>query len=88
MRRDGRLASLRPRELALLEFLAMHPGRAFSREKLLKHVWRGVSANERVVDVHVYWLRSKIERDTPNTMAASNLAISDPSNVNEPPTSR
>lgn len=42
IRRDGRLASLRPRELALLEFLAMHPGRSFSREELSKHVWHGV----------------------------------------------
>ena len=66
IRRDGRLASLRPRELALLEFLAMHPGRAFSREELLKHVWHDVSANERVVDVYVYWLRAKIELDPAN----------------------
>lgn len=68
IRRDGRLSSLRPRELALLEFLAMHPGRAFSREELLKHVWHDVGANERVVDVYMFWLRAKIERDPANPL--------------------
>jgi DNA-binding response OmpR family regulator len=63
IRRDGRLMSLRPKELALLEFLAMHPGRAFNREELLRHVWGDTLANERTVDVYVFWLRAKIERD-------------------------
>jgi DNA-binding response OmpR family regulator len=66
IRREGRLASLRPRELALLEFLAMHPGRAFTREELLTHVWHDPAGNERLVDVYVYWLRTKIERDPAN----------------------
>jgi DNA-binding response OmpR family regulator len=63
IRRDGHLISLRPRELALLEFLAMHPGRAFTREELLKHVWHDAVGHGRMVDVYVFWLRSKIERD-------------------------
>jgi DNA-binding response OmpR family regulator len=63
IRRDGHLISLRPKELALLEFLAMHPGRAFTREELLKHVWHDAVGHERIVDVYVFWLRSKIERD-------------------------
>ncbi|HEX7613208.1 MAG TPA: response regulator transcription factor [Candidatus Limnocylindrales bacterium] len=104
IRRDGRLAFLRPRELALLEFLAMHPGRAFSREELIRHVWHGVGANERVVDVYVYWLRAKIELDPANPTHlvtvrgsgylfdppedASSSPGATPSNVNEPPTSR
>jgi DNA-binding response OmpR family regulator len=58
--------SLRPKELALLEFLAMHPGRAFTREELLKHVWHDAVGNERMVDVYVFWLRAKIERDPAN----------------------
>jgi DNA-binding response OmpR family regulator len=66
IRKDGRLASLRPKELALLEFLAMHPGRAFSREELLQNVWHDATANERTVDVYVFWLRAKIERDPAN----------------------
>ena len=66
IRRGGRLISLRPKELALLEFFATHPGRAFSREELLRHVWHDSVGNERTVDVYVFWLRAKIERDTAN----------------------
>jgi len=100
IRRDGHLLSLRPKELALLEFLALHPGRAFSREELLKNVWRGVPGNERMVDVYVFWLRAKIERDPANpmhllTVRGSGYLFDPPatfedgfSNVNEPPTQR
>jgi DNA-binding response OmpR family regulator len=63
IRRDGRLMSLRPKELALLEFLALHPGRAFTREDLLRRVWHDAAGNERMADVYVFWLRAKIERD-------------------------
>jgi DNA-binding response OmpR family regulator len=66
IRRDGRLISLRPKELALLEFFAMHPGRAFSREELLRHVWHDAAGNERMVDVYVFWLRARIEEDAAN----------------------
>jgi DNA-binding response OmpR family regulator len=66
IRRDGRLISLRPKELALLEFFAMHPGRAFSREELLRHVWHDAAGNERMVDVYVFWLRARIELDAAN----------------------
>jgi DNA-binding response OmpR family regulator len=66
IRRDGRLISLRPKELALLEFFAMHPGRAFSREELLRHVWHDTDGNERMVDVYVFWLRARIELDAAN----------------------
>ena len=66
IRRGGRLISLRPKELALLEYFATHPGRAFTREELLRHVWHEPAGNERTVDVYVFWLRAKIERDTAN----------------------
>jgi DNA-binding response OmpR family regulator len=66
IRRSGRLTSLRPKELALLEFLAIHPGRAFSRGELLRNVWRESGGHERMVDVYVSWLRAKIERDPAN----------------------
>jgi DNA-binding response OmpR family regulator len=96
IRRDGHLMSLRPKELALLEFLALHPGRAFSREELLHNVWRGVTGNERMVDVYVFWLRTKIERDPANpvhlvTVRGSGYLFDPPSadeSVNEPPTRR
>ena len=66
VRRDGHLLSLRPRELALLEFLVTHPGQAFSREELVRSVWHGMAGSDRMVDVYIFWLRTKIERDPAN----------------------
>jgi DNA-binding response OmpR family regulator len=61
---DGEKLSLTPREFALLHFLMSHPGQAFTREALLDRVW-GPDAyvTPRTVDVHVRWLRTKIETD-------------------------
>lgn len=62
--RNGRAVHLRPKEYALLSLLVEHPGRAFSRGELLAIVWGpDRSADTRTVDVHVRWLRSKIEPD-------------------------
>jgi DNA-binding response OmpR family regulator len=64
LRRDRRVVHLRPKEFGLLALLATHPGRAFSRRELLDRVWgpdHGCGA--RTVDVHVRWLRAKIEPD-------------------------
>jgi DNA-binding response OmpR family regulator len=48
----------------LLHFLASHPGRVFSRTALLDKVWgKDAFVSERTVDVHVRWLRSKVEED-------------------------
>jgi two-component system OmpR family response regulator len=66
IRRGGKLLPLRPKEMALLEFLAMNPGRAFARAELLESLWHDVATHPRVVDVYVFWLRSKIERDPAN----------------------
>jgi two-component system OmpR family response regulator len=66
IRRGGKLLPLRPKEMALLEFLAVNPGRAFSRTELLERLWHDVATHPRVVDVYVFWLRSKIERDPAN----------------------
>jgi DNA-binding response OmpR family regulator len=64
VRRDGRPLHVRPKEFALLAQLAAHPGRAYSREELLRLVWgEGRLGDRRTVDVHVRWLRSKIEHD-------------------------
>jgi len=62
VRIGGRQITLTPREFELLRFLAMHPGQVFSRQVLLDRVW-GAEAyvEERTVDVHVRWLREKIE---------------------------
>ena len=62
LRRDGRLVHLRPREFDLLTVLASHPRRAYTRRQLLDQAWGpGHAADPRTVDVHMRWLRAKIE---------------------------
>jgi DNA-binding response OmpR family regulator len=64
---DGRLESLSPKEFALLYFLAKNTGQVFSRETLLDRVWgRDAFVSARTVDVHVRWLRTRIEPDPNN----------------------
>ena len=64
IRRGGRDVHLRPKEFALLALLAAHPGRVFSRRELIDRVWGpGFEGDLRTVDVHVRWIRSKIEVD-------------------------
>ena len=68
VRRAGALVHLRPKEFQLLTVLASHPGRAYTRRQLLDRVWGpDHDGDPRTVDVHVRWLRSKIEPrpDTP-----------------------
>jgi DNA-binding response OmpR family regulator len=62
LRHDGLLVHLRPREFDLLATLAAHPGRAFTRSQLMDLAWQlDGSVGPRAVDVHVHWLRAKIE---------------------------
>jgi len=62
--RNGVDLSLSPKEFELLAFLAQNPRRAFSRDHLLEKVWGyDYSGGSRTVDVHVRWLRQKIETD-------------------------
>lgn len=61
---DGAEVDLRPREFDLLAFLAARPGRVYSRDQLLQQVWGfDYAGDTRTVDVHVRWLRLKIEED-------------------------
>ena len=57
---------LTARELALLELLMRHPGRMYSRERILSNVW-GVAEDPltNVVDVYIRRLRSKIDDGQP-----------------------
>ena len=65
--RDGAALVLKPKEFDLLAFLARHRGLVFTREQLLERVWGYRYAGEsRTVDVHVHWLRHKIEPDPQN----------------------
>lgn len=62
LRRNGRTVHLRPKEFGLLAMLAAHPGRAYTRRQLLDRVWGADHEGDpRTVDVHVRWLRAKIE---------------------------
>jgi two-component system OmpR family response regulator len=65
--RAGRMLGLKPREYELLSYLIQHPNQVHSRERLLLHVWGYEFAGDtRTVDVHVRWLRGKIEPDPTN----------------------
>lgn len=55
---------LKPKEFELLHYLALNRGRALSRDKILEDVWGWDYMGEsRTVDVHMRWLRQKIEID-------------------------
>ncbi len=61
---SGESLDLRPKEYDLLAFLAGHPGRAYTRNELLDQVWgTDYFGDPRTVDVHIRWLREKIERE-------------------------
>lgn len=61
---DGKPLNLSPKEFALLYFLARHAGQVFSRETLLDRVWgRDAFVSARTVDVHIRWLRTRVEND-------------------------
>ena len=58
----GQQVELSPKEFDLLRYFVSHPNQVFSRQTLLDRVW-GADAyvEDRTVDVHVRWLREKIE---------------------------
>ncbi|MFI5693920.1 response regulator [Kribbella sp. NPDC051586] len=61
---DGKDVPLTVTEYRLLAELAQPPGRVLSRPTLLEKVWEhGYYGDERIVDVHIRRLRTKIERD-------------------------
>ncbi|HEX5572416.1 MAG TPA: response regulator transcription factor, partial [Ktedonobacterales bacterium] len=66
-RRGDRLIELPPRLFDLLLYLARRPGAVQTRGRLLEHVWGyDYAGDTRTVDVHVRWLREKIEDDPAN----------------------
>jgi DNA-binding response OmpR family regulator len=63
----GEPVPLKPKEYELLVYLVQHKGRVLSRDQLLEDVWGwDYSGGSRTVDVHVRWLREKIEEDPAN----------------------
>lgn len=64
---DGKPITLSPTELKLLFFLSRNPGRVYSRNQLLDHVWGDDTfITDRAVDVHIRRLRIQIEKDVEN----------------------
>jgi len=62
--RAGRAIELRPREFALLEYLMRNAGRVVSKTMILAHVWDyHFDPRTNVVDVLVFRLREKLDRD-------------------------
>jgi DNA-binding response OmpR family regulator len=60
--RNGQPLSLKPKEYELLVFLARHRGMVLSRDLILERVWGwDYNGGTRTVDVHIRWLREKIE---------------------------
>ena len=60
----GESVRLKPKEYDLLVFLARNQSIALSRDLILERVWGwDYSGGSRTVDVHVRWLREKIEHD-------------------------
>jgi len=61
---DGKPLQLKPKEYELFLFLAEHKGQMLSREFILERVWGwDYIGDSRTVDVHVRWLRQKIEAE-------------------------
>jgi DNA-binding response OmpR family regulator len=61
---DSAVIALKPQEYDLLLFFAEHKGQMLSREFILERVWGwDYIGDSRTVDVHVRWLRQKIEAD-------------------------
>ncbi|HVW31082.1 MAG TPA: response regulator transcription factor [Acidimicrobiia bacterium] len=67
VRRKGEEVHLTRTEFHLLCEMAASPGRMFTREMLLERVWGyGYFGDGKIVDVHIYRLRAKIEEDPAN----------------------
>lgn len=65
--RDGKPVNLTAMQFAVLAFLASHPGRVYSREQIMRHLWDGNFFGEsHAANVHIQHIRQKIEDDPKN----------------------
>jgi DNA-binding response OmpR family regulator len=63
VKRAGQSIHLTPREYALLEFLAFHPGRVVTRSMIWEHLYdEHDESTSNVVDVYIRYLRNKIDK--------------------------
>lgn len=61
---SGNRISLTPKEFSLLEYLARNAGKTVSRDRILGRVWgEDQYIDPRTLDVHIRWLREKLEED-------------------------
>ncbi|CAI8008849.1 Alkaline phosphatase synthesis transcriptional regulatory protein PhoP [Geodia barretti] len=59
---DDEDLAVKPREFSLISLLAANRGRAFTRDQILERLWgHDYIGDSRTVDVHIRWLREKIE---------------------------
>lgn len=64
---SGKEVELNPKEFELLALLLQNRGQVISREQILRKVWGyDFIGNDRTVDVHVRWIRQKLEADPEN----------------------
>lgn len=69
VRRSGQKIELQAREFSLLEFLMRHTGRVVTKTMILEHVWDySFDPQTNVVDVLVFRLRNKIDKDFPKKL--------------------
>ena len=69
VKRSGKKLDLQPREFRLLEYLMRHSGQTVTRKMLLENVWDyHFDPQTNVIDVHISRLRSKIDRDFPQSL--------------------
>ncbi|HEY3997888.1 MAG TPA: response regulator transcription factor, partial [Candidatus Xenobia bacterium] len=63
----GRPVALAPREMDLLALLMERRGTVIGREELLSQVWgENFEGEAKTLDVHIRWLREKLEQDASN----------------------
>jgi two-component system copper resistance phosphate regulon response regulator CusR len=69
VKRAGKKIELTAKEYGLLEYLATHPGRVFSRTMIIEHVWdQSFQGLTNIVDVYVRHLREKLDDPYPTKL--------------------
>jgi two-component system alkaline phosphatase synthesis response regulator PhoP len=64
IRKAGQPLNLAAKEIQLLRYLVDHRERVVTREEVLRKIWEYSSdVNSRTIDVHIAWLRQKLETD-------------------------
>jgi two-component system alkaline phosphatase synthesis response regulator PhoP len=67
VRKSGQAVNLAAKELQLLRYLVDHRDRVVTREEVLRKIWEYSSeVTSRTIDVHIAWLRQKLEPDPQN----------------------